>query len=589
MSLVRLNQVTKAYGAKIVLNEISWQIAGDDRVGLIGNNGSGKTTIFKLATGEISDYKGVVERAKRARIGYLHQEPEFASNQKLREAIRVAAFEHIQEMEKEMEYLTERMSEVEDDEEQADILDLYARVQEKYEAHGGYDYEHRIDSVLGGMGFRPSDYELPVGVLSGGQKGRAAIAKLLLEEPDLLLLDEPTNHLDLEATEWLEEFIKTEYNGAVVVISHDRYFLDRVVTKIVEIQFGKIEEYRGNYSKFVALKEEKLLAQQRLYEQQQEEIEHNEEFIRKYHAGQRSKEARGRQKMLDRMELIEKPKTENKRMKLVFNAEIRGGDDVLQLRNVSKTYDNKTLFRDLTLDLYRKDSLGIIGPNGVGKTTLLRLILGKETSTTGLVRLGYNLKVGYYDQQLAGLNAENTILDEIWELRPKDNPGEIRSYLGKFLFGGDDVFKKIRDLSGGEQSRVALAKLLLDNANFLILDEPTNHLDIASKEVLEEALAEYPATMIIVSHDRYFLDKVVNKILFMERDKVHLWTGNYSAYQEHIIEKRAAEIARIAEEKKRIAQEKKKALIDAQRQASQESKEKKKKKKKTPPKKWIGI
>ncbi len=587
MSLVRLDKVSKFYGANIVLNEVSWQIANDDRVGLIGNNGSGKTTLFKIASGEMSDFKGVLERAKRARIGYLHQEPEFESNQKLREAIRIAAFEHIQEMEKEMDDLAEKMGNVKDDEEQAEILDRYARVQERYEAHGGYDYEHRIDQVLGGMGFRPSDYELPVGVLSGGQKGRAAIAKLLLEEPDLLLLDEPTNHLDLEATEWLEDFIKTEYNGAVVVVSHDRYFLDRVVTKIAEIQFGKLEEYRGNYSKYVALKEEKLLAQQRLYEQQQEEIEHNEEFIRKYHAGQRSKEARGRQKMLDSMDLIEKPRTENKRMKLAFNTDVRGGDDVLQLRNVSKVYDNKTLFRDLNLDLYRKDSLGIIGPNGVGKTTLLRMILGKETPTTGLVKVGYNLKLGYYDQQLAGLNLNNTILDELWQLRPKDTQGEVRSYLGRFLFSGDDVFKKIGDLSGGEQSRVALAKLLLDNANFLILDEPTNHLDIASKEVLEEALVEYPATMIIVSHDRYFLDKVVNKILFMERDRVHLWVGNYSAYQEHIIEKRAEEIARIAEEKKRIAQEKKRAEIEANRQ--EKERDKKKKKKKSPPKKWIGV
>jgi ATP-binding cassette subfamily F protein 3 len=589
MSLIRLDRVSKFYGANMVLDEVSWQIASDDRVGLIGNNGSGKTTLFRIACGEMSDYKGVVNRAKRARIGYLHQEPEFESSQKLREAIRTAAFEHIQEMEKQMEYLTDKMGEVKDDEEQADILDQFAHVQEKYEAHGGYDYEHRIDSVLGGMRFRPSDYDLPVGVLSGGQKGRAAIAKLLLEEPDLLLLDEPTNHLDLEATEWLEEFIKTEYHGSVVIVSHDRYFLDKVVTKIAEIQFGKIEEYRGNYSKYVSLKEEKLLSQQRLYEQQQEEIEHNEDFIRRYHAGQRSREARGRMKMLDRMELIEKPKTENKRMKLAFTTDVRGGDDILQLRNVSKTYDNKTLFRDLTLDLYRKDSLGIIGPNGVGKTTLLRMILGQETPTTGTVRVGYNLKLGYYDQQLAGLNLENTLLDELWELRPKDNPGEVRSYLGRFLFSGDDVFKKIKDLSGGEQSRVALAKLLLNNSNFLILDEPTNHLDIASKEVLEEALVEYPATMIIVSHDRYFLDKVVNKILFMERDKIWLWTGNYSAYQERLIEKRVEEAARVAEERKRISAEKKKAALDAQRQANQEDKEKKKKKKKSPPKRWIGA
>jgi ATP-binding cassette subfamily F protein 3 len=589
MSLVRFDHVTKHYGANIVLDDVCWQISADDRVGLIGNNGSGKTTLFKIAAGEISEFKGTLARAKRARIGYLHQEPEFDSNQKLRDAIRTAAFEHIQEMERQMEYLTEQMSAVNDEEEQAEILDQYAHVHEKYEAHGGYDYEHRIDAVLAGMGFRTKDFDLPMNVLSGGQKGRSAIAKLLLEEPDLLLLDEPTNHLDLEATEWLEEFIKKEYRGAVVVVSHDRYFLDKVVTKIAEIHNNKIKEYHGNYTKFVFLKERELLVQQREYEQQQEEIEHDKDFIRRYHAGQRSREARGRMKKLDRMEIIDKPQGEDKRIKLSFTTDTRGGDDVLQLRNVSKSYDDKTLFRDLTMDLYRQDRLGIIGPNGIGKTTLLRMILGQDKPTTGTVRLGYNLRIGYYDQQLAGLNLDNTVLDELWQLRPKDNPGEVRSYLGRFLFSGDEVFKKVSDLSGGEQSRVALAKLLLANANFLILDEPTNHLDISSKEVLEEALTEFPSTMIIVSHDRYFLDRVVNKILFMEKNKVRLWEGNYTEYQEHLIEKRAEEIARAAEERKRIAAEKKKAVIEAQRQESQADKEKKKKKKKSPPKRWIGA
>lgn len=589
MSLVRMENLTKYYGADLVLDNINWRISADDRVGLIGNNGSGKTTLFKIIVGEIKDFRGLCERAKRARIGYLKQEPDFISELKLRDAIRESAFEHIQEMEKQMEYLTQKMSEVEDDEEQAEILDQYARVQEKYEAHGGYDYEHRIDSVLAGMGFRVSDFNLPVRLLSGGQKGRAAIAKLLLEEPDLLLLDEPTNHLDLEATEWLEEFIKTEYHGAVVVVSHDRYFLDKVVTKIAELRNNKLREYNGNYTKYLFLRERELLVQQREYEQQQEEIEHNLDFYRRYHAGQRSKEAQGRLKLLERMEIIEKPQGDDKKIKLSFTTDVRGGDDVLQLRNVSKIYDNKTLFHDLTMDLYRKDRLGIIGPNGVGKTTLLRIIMGQEKPTTGTVRLGYNLRIGYYDQELSGLNKNNTVLDEIWQLVPKGDPGEIRSYLGRFLFSGDDVFKKIGDLSGGEQSRVALAKLLLQNANFLILDEPTNHLDINSKEVLEEALSDFPATMIIVSHDRYFLDKIVNKILFMERDKTHLWIGNYTDYQEYLIEKRAQEIAKAAEERKRIAEERKRAAIEAQRQLRQAEKDKKKKKKKSPPKRWIGA
>lgn len=589
MPIARLDHVSKYYGANLVLDDICWQVSADDRVGLIGNNGTGKTTLFKIITGEISQYKGTVERAKRAVIGHLHQEPEFDFQMKLRDAIRMAAFDHMHRMEEEMERLTKEMSQIDPDEDSTEVLDQYARLQERHEAHGGYDYEHRIDTVLGGLGFSPADFQLPVGVLSGGQKGRAALAHLLLEEPDLLLLDEPTNHLDLAGTEWLEEFLCKEYHGAVVVVSHDRYFLDKVVTKVAELQNHKLEDYRGNYTKYLFLRERNHLVQQRQYEQQQEEIERGRDFIARYHAGQRGREARGVGKRLERIELIEKPQLQTKKIKLEFTTNVRGGDEVLQLRNVSKSYGDKTLFKNLSLDVYRQDRLGIIGPNGIGKTTLLRIILGQEQPTSGIARLGYNLRVGYYDQELAGLNRENTALDEIWQLKPNDTQGEVRSYLGRFLFSGDDVFKQISDLSGGEQSRIALAKLLLENANFLILDEPTNHLDISSKEVLEEALSDYPATAILVSHDRYFLDKIVNKILFMDYDKSWLWIGNYTAYQEWKLEKRAVELAKAAEERKKTAEEKKKLTAEARRQAAEEAKQKKKKKKKTPPKRWIGV
>jgi len=440
---------------------------------------------------------------------------------------------------------------------------------------------------LGGLGFTHADFELPVGVLSGGQKGRAALAHLLLEEPDLLLLDEPTNHLDLGGTEWLEGFIRNEYKGAVVVVSHDRYFLDKVVTKVAELQNHKLEEYSGNYTKYVFLKERNLLVQQRQYVRQQEEIKRDEDFIRRYKAGQRTKEARGREKKLARMELIDKPQLHTKKIKLEFTTELRGGDDVLQLRKVSKRYGDKTLFENMELDVYRHDRVGIIGPNGVGKTTLIRLIMGQEEPTSGTVKVGHNLRVGYYDQEHASLNLDNTVLDEIWELRPNYIQGQVRSYLGRFLFGGDEVFKPIHDLSGGEQSRVALAKLLLENANFLILDEPTNHLDISSKEVLEKALLDYPATTLIVSHDRYFLDKIVNKIFFMDEDRTWLWNGNYTAYQEWKLEKKREEETKAAEERKRIAREKKRLATEQRRQASASSKKKKKKKK--PPKRTIGV
>jgi ATP-binding cassette subfamily F protein 3 len=589
MPIVKLDHVSKYYGANLVLDDICWQVSADDRIGLIGDNGTGKTTLFKIMTGEITHYKGNVERAKRSGIGHLHQEAEYNSEMKLRDAIRTAAFSHMYELEARMRELAEEMVQVEDDDDMEEILNDYARLQERHEAHGGYDYEHRIDAILGGLGFTHDDFDLPVGVLSGGQKSRAALAQLLLEEPDLLLLDEPTNHLDLEGTEWLESFINSDYKGAVVVVSHDRYFLDKVVTKVAELQNHKLGEYSGNYTQYIYLKEQNLLTQQRRYIQQQEEIERDKDFIRRYHAGQRSREAKGREKKLERMELIEKPQLHNKTIKLEFKTDIRGGDDVLLLRNVSKKYNDKVLFENLDLDIYRQDRVGIIGPNGVGKTTLLRLIMGLEKPTTGTVKLGANLRVGYYDQEHAGLNLNNSVLDEIWELRPDDTQGEVRSYLGRFLFSDDEVFKTIQDLSGGEQSRVALAKLLLGNANFLILDEPTNHLDISSKEVLEEALLEYPSTALIVSHDRYFLDKIVNKIVFMETSNTRLWTGNYTDYQEWKLEKKREEEAKAAEERKRLAAERKKREAEERRRSAKGSKKKKRKKKKKPPKRTIGI
>ncbi len=589
MPIVKLDHVSKSYGPNLILDDICWQVSADDRVGLIGNNGTGKTTLFKIMTGDISQSQGTIDRAKRAGIGYLSQEPEFDSAMKLRDAIRLAAFNHMHDLEERMEHLTHKMSQPDFEEDPAEILDQYARLQERHEAHGGYDYEHRIDSILSGLGFAHADFDLPVGVLSGGQKGRAALAHLLLEEPDLILLDEPTNHLDLAGTEWLEGFICNEYNGAVVVVSHDRYFLDKVVTKVVELQNHRLEEYGGNYTKYIFLKERNLLVQQRKYTRQQEEIKRDEDFIRRYKAGQRTREARGREKKLERMEVLDRPQLRTKKIKMKFTTELRGGDDVLQLRNVSKRYGDKTLFENLTVDIYRHDRVGIIGPNGIGKTTLLRMILGQEKPTSGTVKVGHNLRVGYYDQEHAGLNLDNTVLDEIWELRPNYTQGEVRSYLGRFLFSGDEVFKPMRDLSGGEQSRVALAKLLLENANFLILDEPTNHLDISSKEVLEESLLEYPATTLIVSHDRYFLDKIVNKIIFMEADSSWLWNGNYTAYQEWKLEKKREDEAKAVAERKRIAEEKKRRAVEEKRQATASTRKKKKKKKKKPPKRTIGI
>ena len=524
MSLVRLDQVTKSYDPYLILDEVSLSIEHGDRIGLIGKNGTGKTTLIEIIAGVIEDFKGSIGYAKRLQIGYLSQEPNLEADCSLRQEM-LKVFQERRDLEDEMLLLSERMAE------DANLLNKYAQLQEQHERMGGYDYEYQTNRTLGGLGFPDSDLNLRIGVLSGGQKSRAALAKLLLEDPDLLLLDEPTNHLDIKAIEWLENFLNTEYQGAVIIVSHDRYFLDRVVRKTVELRNHKLKGYSGNYTKYLEIRRTESLAQEREYKKQQRYIAHEEDFIRRNMAGQRTREAQGRQKLLDRLERVEKPETADKTIKLRFTPDVRGGNDILQCRDLGKRYGDKQIFEDLNLEVYRQDVVGVIGPNGVGKTTLFRMILGDELPTSGALKIGHNLHFGYYDQELAGLNCDTTIIDEIWALRPTQKQGEVRSFLGRFLFSNDEVFKWIGDLSGGEQSRVMLAKLLLENANVLLLDEPTNHLDIPSREVLEEALAEYPATIFMISHDRYFLNKLVNKLLVFENGTAKLFIGTYAEYE----------------------------------------------------------
>lgn len=527
MSLVRLEHITKSYDPYLILDDISLSIEHRDRIGLIGSNGSGKTTLISIIAGLIPEFRGRVIHGKKTRIGYLSQETDLLPDCTLRqEMLRV--FQIQRNLEDRLLLLSERL---EEDRDNPVVLEEYARLQEQYENIGGYSYEHQINKTLGGLGFSEADFHLRCGILSGGQKSRAALAKLLLESPDLLLLDEPTNHLDIKAIEWLEYFLNTEYQGAAIVISHDRYFLDRVVGKIVELQNHKIKAYRGNYTKYLETKNLEILTQEREYKKQQRHIAHEEDFIQRNIAGQRTREAKGRQKLLNRLERIKKPHTKAAKMNLNFTPAQRGGNDILQCENLGKRYGEVSIFENLNFEAHREDVIGVIGPNGVGKTTLFRLILNQEQPTTGNLKTGHNLQFGYYDQELAGLNVENTVIDEIWELRPTQTQGEIRSFLGKFLFSGDSVFKQVGDLSGGEQSRVMLAKLLMENANVLLLDEPTNHLDIPSREVLEEALAAYPATILIISHDRYFLNKLATKLLVFENGTAKQFVGTYAEYE----------------------------------------------------------
>lgn len=570
MSLVRLDQVTKSYDPYLILDEVSLSIEHGDRIGLIGKNGTGKTTLIEIIAGVIEDFKGGITYAKRLQIGYLSQEPNLDANCSLRQEM-FKVFQERRALEDEMLLLSEKM--VED----PNLLDRYARLQDQHERMGGYDYEHQTNRTLGGLGFRDSDFNLKVGVLSGGQKSRAALAKLLLEDPDLLLLDEPTNHLDIKAIEWLENFLNTEYRGAVIIVSHDRYFLDRVARKTVELRDNKLKEYSGNYTRYLEIRRAEKLTQEREYKKQQRYIAHEEDFIRRNMAGQRTREAQGRQKLLDRLERVEKPETADKTLKLRFTPEVRGGNDILQCRDLGKRYGDKQIFEDLNLEVYRRDVVGIIGPNGVGKTTLFRMILGNEKPTSGELKIGHNLHFGYYDQELAELNRDTTVIDEIWALRPTQKQGEIRSFLGRFLFSEDEVFKWIGDLSGGEQSRVMLTKLLLENANVLLLDEPTNHLDIPSREVLEEALAEYPATIFMISHDRYFLNKLINKLLVFENGTAKLFVGTYAEYEAHVREqKRITMEAKEATERARKVERQEKQQRERLRVASTSKRSKKK-------------
>ena len=528
MSLIRLEHVTKLYDPDLILDDISVSIEHGDRIGLIGRNGTGKTTLLKIINGLLANFKGKVVSAKGLRIGYLSQEPDLAHDCTLRQEM-LKVFEKRRALEDKMLLLAEEM----ETEEAPNLLAAYARIQEQHEQLGGYDYEHEINRILGGLGFSELDFNLPIRVLSGGQKSRATLAKLLLEKPDLLLFDEPTNHLDINAIEWLENYLNVEYNGAVLVVSHDRYFLDKVVRKVWELEEHQIKIYRGNYSKYVETKRVEQLVAERAFKKQQAFIEHEEDFIRRNMAGQRTREAQGRQKKLNRLERVEKPKSDAPTLSLSFTPETRGGNDILRCQKVGKAFGDKVIFTDLNFEVYRRDVIGIIGTNGTGKTTFFRMILGDETPTEGEMWVGPTLKLGYYAQELEGLNPDNEIIDEIWALRPKHTQGEIRNFLGKFLFSGDDVFKRIGNLSGGEQSRVLLAKLLLANANVLLLDEPTNHLDIPAREALEAALAEYPATLFIISHDRYLLNNLATKLLIFDGKPggtAELFKGTYAEY-----------------------------------------------------------
>ncbi len=533
--ILSCNQINKAFLDKNILCGVSFFLEDREKAAIVGINGAGKSTLLKIITGELPADSGQVVLAKGKTMGYLAQHQDIADSHTIYEAVKEAkkdVFEledKIRQMEKQMPHAA--------GEELERLMEAYSQATHRYEEAGGYSLRSEITGVLKGLGFDESEFGKPISALSGGQKTRVFLGKLLLSRPDIILLDEPTNHLDLNSIAWLENFL-VNYPGAVIIVAHDRYFLDRVVTKVIEIDNTHASVFQGNYSAYAEKKAMLREAQLKAYLNQQAEIKHQEEVIAKLRSFNREKSikrAESREKMLGKMERLEKPFEVKADMSVRFTPSIVSGNDVLTIRNLKKSYGERTLFQDVNIDIRRGERVAIIGNNGTGKTTLLKIINGLTAPDCGSVVAGTGVHIGYYDQEYQVLHMEKTLFEEILDEHPSMTNTEIRSLLAAFLFTGDDVFKKISDLSGGERGRVSLAKLMLSQANFLILDEPTNHLDMVSKEVLEKALTQYAGTVLYVSHDRYFINKTATRILDLEHGQFVNYIGNYDYY----LEKRA--------------------------------------------------
>lgn len=573
MIVLSCNNISKTYVVNKVLDNISFTIKEGEKVGIIGLNGSGKSTLFNILSGETPKDTGEIYIRKDLKIGYLKQHTQINSNKTVyQQCLKI--FNPLIEMEKELRKLEKQISILGnkgESEELDDIMSKYSALLEEFTTLNGYGFKSEIKGVLKGLGFSDNEMDKQVNLLSGGQKSRLQLAILLLEKPDLLLLDEPTNHLDIEAINWLEKFL-TEYKGAALIISHDRYFLDNVVSKIFHLENTKLKEYKTNYTDFMKLRKKELKLLKKQYEDQQKEIKRQKEIIERFsNYGDRRyiKQAQSRQKMLDKMVALDKP-IDTKKVNLTFEPSIKSGNDVLTVENISKSFDDFKLFENINFNIYKGEKVGLIGENGVGKTTLFKMILGKLKPNEGEIFLGHNVHIGYFDQEQSNLNLDSTVLDLIWDENPNLNHYEIRTYLSKFLFIGDDIFKEINELSGGERGRLSLLKLMLSKANFLLMDEPTNHLDIDSKEVLEEALQSYEGTAFIISHDRYFLNKVADKILEMSQDGIKEYLGNYDYYLE-----KKNEIV-IEEDEPKITKTQLKSIRKKEREKKQEIRKRKK-------------
>ncbi|HWR60581.1 MAG TPA: ABC-F family ATP-binding cassette domain-containing protein [Clostridia bacterium] len=545
--ILSCKDIRKSYGIDVIIEGITFTVQENDKVGIVGVNGAGKSTLFKIIAGNLEKDEGDIFIGKNIRIGYMSQDFSFESDNTIWDEM-LTVFTPLIEMEKSINELEQKISRLGTSAAGGPaeaLLGAYANLQEEFKNKNGFGYKSLIKGVLKGLGFDAEDYDKPVSILSGGQKTRVALGKVLLQDFNLLLLDEPTNYLDIQSVEWLEEYLKNN-KCSTLIISHDRYFLDMVTNRIFEIENRTLREYNGNYSSYIEKKQQLMEMQLKDYAEQQKEITRQEAIIarfRQYNREKSIKQAESREKALERMEKLEKPDAPPKNIGFKFEPGVRSGNDVLAVENLSKAFEQQ-LFRDSSFEVKRGERAALLGPNGIGKTTLLKIIAGMLKADSGSVRLGTNVIIGYYDQEQESLDYGSTVIDEIWDEYPQLNQSELRTKLAAFLFQGEDVFKEIQKLSGGERSRIALLKLMLSKSNFLLMDEPTNHLDILSKEVLENALCNYTGTVLLVSHDRYFLNKVATKIIELKQDNCIQYNGNYSyyIYKRNQLESQAAEL-----------------------------------------------
>lgn len=530
--ILSCNNITKTFGTDEILSDCSFHIEEREKAAIVGPNGAGKSTLLKIIMGELSADSGTVTISKDKTLGYLAQHQNLSSDGTIYEEL-LSVKKDIIELEAKIRS-TELQMKTATGEQLNTLLEQYTKMNHQFELANGYAYQSEITGVLKGLGFTEDDFSLPVDTLSGGQKTRVALGKLLLSKPDIILLDEPTNHLDMESIHWLETYLLS-YNGSVIIVAHDRYFLDRIVTKIIEIDNTRITVFSGNYTAYADKKKILRNMQLKEYLNQQREIKHQQEVITKLKQFNREKSikrAESREKMLDKLEVVDKPVEINDKMNIELNPAVISGNDVLSVSHLSKAFDDNTLFTDISFEIKRGERVALIGNNGTGKTTILKIINDLIPADSGEIRLGSKVTIGYYDQEHHVLNPDKTLFDELQDTYPELNNTQIRNTLAAFLFTNDDVFKYIRDLSGGERGRVSLAKLMLSNANFLILDEPTNHLDMVSKEILENALNSYTGTVLYVSHDRYFVNTTATRIIELVGHTTVNYIGNYDYYLE---------------------------------------------------------